>query len=243
MKKIIAIIMISVICLVLMCGCGDDGKKSSLLDETLVPIETSTQQEEPESEESYEDLISKYVDLELYTLVDSSEDYASYQAKEENEYNISKDFIVDGKSFSVGMAYDDIIDAGFTPVDDISSDKMEPGAGEGVTFVTHAGKEIWFTLENNSDTEIMTTECVLGGLTIEYAYDIDFSIDGITAQTDVKDYIDSKGTPNNVSYDYYAEIDKEYITFSYNGNGEDGGWLFVTVDTEGNIYRIETWFI
>ena len=221
MKKVLAIIMILVLCLALMCGCkdedsGDDKTVIDVLDKmgaTAVQNDTddvpdtnvdSTKEQTVVDEPVAEGLaaiVAEYVpDIDLlYSVEDDEETHMSFEIIDEEDNTFDSYVRIGGVELMMPCTYADVANAGIDGIEfDVPMDEAYEYEGFDVWINGSMSSYLSFgdfgfeEIDNNSEAELYAVAFDKDGID---AVGGDVDICGITADSDAKDLLMYLGNP------------------------------------------------
>ena len=212
MKKKVAIGLVAILLIVGSTACSQPKSSGTVSEEKTNTSETVAQTKLsdaankileskiellPESGKKAVNLLKKYVDFNLYMLNLNSDIIDDNETTED----IST-IKIDGKTFKLGMSYDDIISLGYKPKDSSYADSR---SNESMEFTNDEGNSIELTFRDKDDSNKTIKEgYVLDELKVEVE-NREVFLDKLGENSTISDIIKVLGQPSRVG------IDNDYL--------------------------------
>lgn len=156
-------------------------------------------------EEIVEELLSKYVDVEAYE--DAGGKIADNQLDE-----VIDGIVISGQTLQLGMSYDEVIAAGFEPIDDTFKDTETNALAYTCDFKDSNNKIVEFGFIGEQGKHV--AEGVLYSVRVVNSDDAaSYMIEGINENTQIEGILDGLGDPvgfGNPAYSEYTDVGLEY---------------------------------
>ncbi len=258
MKKVLAIIIVTVMCLALMCGCGGDDKGDTTTTNVAnagvtiaqggvqtpatnaavnnnVNVDATNGQvsgNQPVAD-GLEGIVAKYVDLGKYNIEPYEDKWIDFELKEDTRNNFTLGVEFGTKSFNnIPCTYADVVAAGFE-LDGDADAMVQSYDTLFCDFWDDNTKAADFAFYNYADAECKALETTLFSVDVSAFYleqGKSVNICGVTGTSNINDLIKTMGTP----YAINAEENEEgtFIEFDFVDSGSN--YVAVTIDANTN---------